>query len=352
MEENNIVVKKEYNSLSETEIIRFGNEFLNEFIFNDEASSISINAFRIVAKIASDLRNSNFSDKQVQQLSLFDTTFKNEMNTCAKFTFKKSDIAVSRNYRNLENALEFLLNYKKGWYTVTNLKGEKLRSYGALLKDVTHSKGYISLTVPVYWLEKFTYLPSYNTYLYSLIDKTKNNKHIFFYLWLKTTMPNGTVVHYNNLNNRYSLKYKNASDLAKGFLKPIKIFLDTYADASFNYKRSGDSINITPYHNSKGNLLSEKTAKKVSLSQSTHYWSNRHKLNKVQKLKLKKGVSKPDLYLFERAYKSFVKDNRLNKIKSTSIVGDDFITKFQEFVIIEYSKTPFAEKMPNGYPIL
>jgi hypothetical protein len=349
-EENNFLVKKEYESLERPEIVRFGNDFLKEFIFTEDANVISITAFRIICKIANDLRNSNFTKNQSEQLSLFDATFKNELNTYARFTIKKSEIAVGKNYRSLEKALEILLDYKKGWYTVTNLKGESSRSFSALVKDVTHNKGLISLLVPVYWLEKFTYLPAYNSYLNNVINNTSNNNHVFFYLWVKTIIENGSTVNFNNFNKRYHLKYRNANDLAKGFLKPIKAYLDTNADVSFNYSASKELIKISVYHNSKGKLLNEKNIKKVSLSQSTHYWGLRHKLDKSEKLRLKNAVRKEDFYLFERAYQCFVKQMRAEKRKVVSITGSEFIEVFQEKVIEQYANTPFAYSMPNGYP--
>lgn len=52
------IVRKSYKNLTQTEIIRLGNSFVDDFLFEDnKAVDIPINALRAIFNIAADLRN-------------------------------------------------------------------------------------------------------------------------------------------------------------------------------------------------------------------------------------------------------------------------------------------------------
>ena len=54
--------------------------------------------------------------------------------------------------------------------------------------------------------------------------------------------------------------------------------------------------------------------------------------------------------LLEEAYKEFVKNNRRNGKKATEFIGQSFLQKFQEYIIILYIQTHTGKILPEGYP--
>ena len=56
--------------------------------------------------------------------------------------------------------------------------------------------------------------------------------------------------------------------------------------------------------------------------------------------------------LIEKAFKEFIRINRLEKTKSTAFQGKDFLTEMQGLIIQIYQSTKMGELLPNGYPII
>ena len=71
------IVRKSYKNLTQTEIIRLGNSFVDDFLFEDnKAVDIPINALRAIFNIAADLRNEQLRPQDIpMQLSLFEKEF-------------------------------------------------------------------------------------------------------------------------------------------------------------------------------------------------------------------------------------------------------------------------------------
>ena len=71
------IVRKSYKNLTQTEIIRLGNSFVDDFLFEDnKAVDIPINALRAIFNIAADLRNEQLRPQdRPMQLSLFEEEF-------------------------------------------------------------------------------------------------------------------------------------------------------------------------------------------------------------------------------------------------------------------------------------
>jgi len=61
------IVKKRYQELSPAEVLRFGNEFVDEFFLNDQAKEIPINALRVIFNMVSTLRNEHFYQQRVRR---------------------------------------------------------------------------------------------------------------------------------------------------------------------------------------------------------------------------------------------------------------------------------------------
>ena len=90
------IVRKSYKNLTQTEIIRLGNSFVDDFLFEDnKAVDVPINALRTIFNIAADLRNEQLRPQdRPMQLSLFEEEFE-PLKTVLK---KKNYFAEKLNY--------------------------------------------------------------------------------------------------------------------------------------------------------------------------------------------------------------------------------------------------------------
>ena len=90
------IVRKSYKNLTQTEIIRLGNSFVDDFLFEDNKEvDIPINALRAIFNIAADLRNEQLRPQdRPMQLSLFEEEFE-PLKTVLK---KKNYFAEKLNY--------------------------------------------------------------------------------------------------------------------------------------------------------------------------------------------------------------------------------------------------------------
>lgn len=347
-------VKKGFNPLPNAEIIRFSNEFTKEFFVSStgEMENVPMDAIRIIFKIASDLRNSQFQNKNETQLELFDTVFLNEHNTFATFVINLNDISLNKNTNRVKKALEFLVDFKRDWYTVTNKEGKKVKSYGGLISTPSYMKGMTSFMVPVYWLNKLSYINQYNQTFFNLAFNVSNNKHIFFFFWIVTLPDEGTTVNFQTINNKFKLNYSSAKELCKGFLKNVKRSLDKEANISFNYSYKQDRIHIINYIVNVEKIKAPVLKKSVSISQRTHYWKRRHQLSEVHITTLK-FVLKNDnasMNLLNNAYEILKKQCKTSGRKTTEVIGEEFMNLFQMTIIEAYKDTKMYQITKNGYP--
>ena len=90
------IVWRSYKNLTQTEIIRLRNSFVDDFLFEDnKAVDIPINALRAIFNIAADLRNEQLRPQdRPMQLSLFEEEFE-PLKTVLK---KKNYFAEKLNY--------------------------------------------------------------------------------------------------------------------------------------------------------------------------------------------------------------------------------------------------------------
>ena len=350
-----VLTKKEFPSLPKTEIIRFTKEFVDAFLVQgDKMVNVPIDAIRIVFKIASDLRNSNFSDNNVVQLNLFNNTFLNDHNSFGSFVINLNDIALNKNTARVKEALEFLVHHKQDWYETVNKDGKKVKSYGGVITAPSYMKGKTSFLISSYWLNKLAYMPKYNNTIYNLAFNVSNNKHMMFYFWLITLHDYGTLVNLDTLNKKFGLNYTEASDFCGSFLKSVKRSLDTYSSTSFNYSYKGKKISIKPFIIVQKDIQTTKFKKILSVSQLTHYWRKRHMLTDHQKNNLRIVLKNDEsvVILLNAAYKRFIKSCKLKKEKATDHQGDKFIKLFHENIIEEYKTTKAYSYAAKGYPII
>ena len=350
--------------------IRLGNHFVDDFIFDDsEAADIPINALRVIFNIISIISNEQFRPQdRPKQLSLFDEEFETENNIFASIKIKNSKISPSGSTKQVIDAYEFLAKFKMGWYKSVNSKGKEIKTFGGLISTPSYDKrGYTTFLVSSYWLKKLLVIPEYNYILYNLVYNVRNNKHIIFAIWLSKLPENGTVLKLSTLNKKFGLNYKTTKDFYFKFLKPVRISLNTFNTLSFNYTYNKDSICIIPFlvktileDNSFTNIKESLELSEVHHTQSENitrrliYFKKRYGLKENEILHFShqyKNIPQTRA-LIEKAFKEFIRINRLKKIKSTVFQGKEFLNEIQRLIIQLYQRTKMGELLPNGYPII
>ncbi|MDY3538172.1 hypothetical protein PG275_09185 [Riemerella anatipestifer] len=347
-------IKKEYKETSPSEILRFGNNFIDEFLLDNDAIEIPINALKIIFNVVSTLRNEQFqSNTQPQQLKLFEDEFASEHNSYAVMKVKNS--LITSNSKVLKDTYKFLENYKKDWYEFITSEGKKVKALGGLISNVFYEEnGYTTFLISSYWLKKIIDIPTYNHTLYNMVYRVRSNKHILFWFWLSKVPNEGTKILRSKLNEMYGINYSNSKDLCGKFLKPIRENLNKYSHISFNYSIEKDLIHIKPYavKNISDIAFSEEIKGKVKNNYKIRYFKDRHCLKETDI----KGIAyifnniEDDKALLLKAYKCFVKYCRANNKKATEYTGQTFIETLQEFIKLEYLKSETGKKYPNAYP--
>ena len=350
--------------------IRLGNQFVDDFIFDDsEAADIPINALRVIFNIISIISNEQFRPQdRPKQLSLFDEEFETENNIFASIKIKNSRISPSGSTKQVIEAYEFLAKFKMGWYKSVNSKGKEIKTFGGLISTPSYDKrGYTTFLVSSYWLKKLLVIPEYNYVLYNLVYNVRNNKHIIFAIWLSKLPKSGTVLKLSSLNKKFGLNYKTTKDFCFKFLKPVRISLNTFNTLSFNYTYQKDSIFIIPFLsnlslndnlsiNIKNPLDSSETnavpAEKIT--RRLIYFKKRYGLEENQILQFSHQYRNipQTRELIEKAFREFIRINRLKRIKSTIFQGKKFLYEIQELIIQIYQSTKMGKLFPNGYPII
>lgn len=350
--------------------IRLGNQFVDDFIFDDsEAEDIPINALRVIFNIISIISNEQFRPQdRPKQLSLFDEEFETENNIFASIKIKNSRISPSGSTKQVIEAYEFLAKFKMGWYKSVNSKGKEIKTFGGLISTPSYDKrGYTTFLVSSYWLKKLLVIPEYNYVLYNLVYNVRNNKHIIFAIWLSKLPKNGTVLKLSTLNKKFGLNYKTTKDFCFKFLKPVRISLNTFNTLSFSYTYQKDSIFIIPFLSNLSlndnlsinikNPLEANETNAVPAEKITRrliYFKKRYGLEENQMLQFSHQYRNipQTRELIEKAFREFIRINRLKRIKSTIFQGKKFLYEIQELIIQIYQSTKMGKLFPNGYPII
>ena len=348
--------------------IRLGNQFVDDFIFDDhQAADIPINALRVIFNIVAIIGNEQFRpEDRPKQLSLFDEEFETENNIFASIKIRNSKISPSGSTKQVVDAYEFLAKFKMGWYKSLNSKGKEIKTFGGLISTPTYDqRGFTTFLISSYWLKKLLVIPKYNYVLYHLVYNIRNNKHIIFAIWLSKIPESGTMLKLSSFNKKFGLNYKNTKDFCFKFLKPIKINLDKYNSFSFQYRYERDSIFVVPI-SIKGFPHTSEEAKKLLESKQENF-NQSHKINRrLLYLKKRYGLKKVETTQFyhqyenipqtreliEKAFKEFIKNCRMKKIASTDFQGQRFLIEIQEHIKQLYRNTKMSELLPNGYPMI
>ena len=366
------LIRKKFESKTEKipERIRIGNQFVDDFIFEDhEAVDIPINALRVIFNIISIISNEQFRpEDRPKQLSLFDEEFETENNVFASIKIKNNKISPSGSTKQVVDAYEFLTKFKMSWYKSVNSKGREIKTFGGLISTPSYDqRGYTTFLISSFWLKKLMVIPEYNYVLYNLVYNIRNNKHIIFAIWLSKIPENGTVLKLSTFNKKFGLNYKTANDFCFKFLKPVRINLTKFNTLSFNYKYKKDSIFIIPYNikaisndnflgNKRENLESSEVyiEQKEKITRRLNHFRKRYGLKENEMIQLVhqyKNIAQTR-ELIEKAFKEFIKINRLKGAKSTEFQGKLLLSEIQKLIIQFYRNTKIGELVPNGYPMI
>lgn len=357
------LVRKEFENKSEKspDRIRLGNQFVDDFIFEDhEAADIPINALRVIFNIISIISSEQFRpEDRPKQLSLFDEEFETENNIFASMKIRNNKISPSGSTKQVVDAYEFLARFKMSWYRSVNSKGKEIKTFGGLISTPSYDhRGYTTFLISSYWLRKLMVIPEYNYVLYNLVYNIRSNKHIIFAIWLSKLPENGTALKLATVNRKFGLGYKTANDFCFKFLKPARSSLDQYNNLSFNYRYKGDLIYITPYQtrmvSGPDPDLSVSNSERVDITRRLRYLRKRYGLQEQEMIQFSyqyRNIAQTR-ELIEKAFQEFIRLNRLKGTRSTEYQGKGFLIEIQEIIIMLYRKTKVGTLLPNGYPVV
>lgn len=355
------LVRKSFEDKFEKNLdrIRLGNHFVDDFIFEDhEAADIPINALRVIFNIISILSSEQFRpEDRPKQLSLFDEEFETENNLFASMKIRNNKISPSGSIKQVINAYEFLARFKMNWYRSVNSKGREIKTFGGLISTPSYDhRGYTTFLISSYWLKKLMVIPEYNYVLYNLVYNIRNNKHIIFAIWLSKLPESGSALKLSTLNKKFGLNYKTANDLCFKFLKPARLSLNKYNNLSFNFKYKGDLIYILPYHTKMITDIdiSANNRDQIEITRRLRYFRKRYSLQESEMIQFAyqyKNIHQTK-ELIERAFREFIRSNRVKARKSTEFQGKAFLNEIQNIIITFYRDTRMGKLLPDGYPVI
>lgn len=352
-------IKKTFKNQNNSDIVNFPVPFRHQYLRagdNQEIINASIWAFRILFKILNDVSYSQFQpNRQVKELSIFDVEFMSDDYSYALFDFHLEEINGLHQNKDIERGIEFLSNYKRGWYKSKNKEGKTVKNYGGLISEAKITNNRLTFLVNGYWLKRILELPSYNRALFEIPWKLSNAKQVLFYLWILEL--DKTKINWEKMQDVYDTNYKSKSNFIQKFLKPIKIKLDKYGNKSFNYKTKKDIIYITTYLTKAENIqlnINKMTFDKQKVNQKINYWKKRHKLTdeQVNVIKSMVSIDYQNFILFENAYDIFIKDLRKKTKNATDYIGEEFMILFQKIIISAYKDTVRGRVAKNSYPVI
>lgn len=351
-------IRKNFKNDNHQDRIRLGNQFVDDFIFEDQtAADIPINALRVIFNIISIISSEQFRpEDRPRQLSLFENEFETENNIFASMKIRNNKISPSGSTKQVIDAYEYLAKFKMSWYKSVNSAGREIKTFGGLISTPSYDKrGFTSFLISSYWLRKLIVIPEYNYILYNLVYNVKNNKHIIFAIWLSKVPAFGTTIKLATLNKKFGLKYRTSNDFCFKFLKLVKKNLDRFGSLSFNFKYQVDNITVIPYSTDKLNLndLSVNN-ERLEITYRLQYFRKRYSLSEQESAQFfyqYRHIAQTR-ELIERSYKTFIKKNRLQIRKSSDFKGKDFLMQIQDIMIELYRKTRMGALLPNGYPVI
>lgn len=356
------LIRKKFENKNDRhpEQIRLGNNFVDDFIFEDsEAADIPINALRVIFNIINIISNEQFRpEDRPRQLSLFDEEFETDNNVFACIKIRNNKISPSGSTKQVVEAYEFLTKFRMSWYKSTNSKGKEIKTFGGLITSPSYDeRGYTTFLISSYWLKKLMVIPEYNYILFNLVYNIRNNKHVIFAIWLAKIPEHGTTIRLSTLNKKFGLNYKSANDFCFKFLKPAKISLHNFNNLSFNFKYSNDLISIIPYQirlPEKHTPIVKNSSEQSDIKKRLRYLRKRYNLSEheMQQFDYQYKMIPQTRVMIEKAFSEFKRISREGQGRTTDYAGVKFLQKIQELIIKLYLETKMGKLLPNGYPVI
>ena len=361
------IIKDIKTPFSTPEIIKISNEFKKDYLdylnHREELFTQSSLFNKIILRIIADFSSYHYQITKTylgvenqRQYELFEQEFLSEDDTYSKRVYSFADFSSQRK-KDFIKVLEFMKEYKNGLYTVETIKGKKYTTSGGLILNfkVLDKEGKFEILISNYWLEKIVKVNSYNSFLYEFITLLKGNKFSFA-LWIESLPIKGTTPHYTTMNTSLGLNYSSAKDLAKGFLKPMKIMMDELSLTSFNYSIKGDYIYFINYKTNYKGKLNNSNRAIVSVKNKLAYYKRRHCINENQFKSIKAIITPiklPDGNLsyinydfFMECYQLFILASKTLLKKATDIQGSEFCKMMNEILKENWKGNP------TQYPVI
>ena len=357
---------RKYQYKKNNDFVMISNNLRNKIFDIDNDKSIltaPTTAYKILFKIISDVSSDQFlqgDSSKKRQITLFEKDFISQHSSYAEFIYHKNEISEKYyDYDNIKAGLDFLENYKRGWYKSKSTTGKDIQVKGGVISQPIISEAKICFLVSAFWMKQLCVMSSYNKMFLKLPWKLNSGRHIILALFVSQLKDEGTVIKFDNFQEKFDYDYETPKSLGQCVLKKVKKTLDSFNVKSFNYSISGDKIHFKPYYTTKEmKSLTKLENTKRRIIQKLSYWKERHALNDEQIKLIKKNIKhEPGSFdlIYLSAYKIFIKRVRQlrkenPKLKVTDFQGVDFIEKFQKCIEVRYKKTEIGKKWPGGFP--
>lgn len=345
--------KAEYLSISNT----FREEFLN-INTHPELLEQSILVLHLIFHIISDLKEyiyftKHYQGKENQQkLDLWNSEFVGSDRTEISRVYNISTFLKNRDKVAMKEALEFLKHFKNGEYSFENSKGKKITTSGGLITNwfFAEKSGNFEIIISQYWANKIVSVEYSNKFFTDVLYALKNNKQVFFYLWLLRFKEHQTdsgeilkmtTVKFETLKTVFKLKYKSTYDLFRFWLAPMKAKIElSKTDISFRYginAKDNNKIDIVVFEQKPSMEIEDKDA---LISYKFSYLSRVYGLDNKNKAILKKWLES-DYFDFINKYDTFKKmcaksgskgsktEPKTPKVSAMKYKNDEFISKIQ-----------------------
>ncbi|WP_395075713.1 hypothetical protein [Flavobacterium sp.] len=348
------VIKKELPNINKADLILISKNFRNEYLsaenfsFFLEQSTLTVKLlFHIISDLRYHVHFTNYyqgPDNQIK-LDLWNSEFVGNERTEISRVYNISTFLKNRDKEAMKKALEFLKLFMNKPYSFDNSQGKKITTSGGLLTNwfFAENSGNFEVIISQYWANKIVAIDYSNKFFMHLLDVFKNNKQLFFYLWVldfkEFDLPDGTKIKraskkVTTIQEDYNLNYKNVYDLIRFWLLPMKTKIDEKKlGVSFKYKVNEKNPNIIDFISFEQKPNKALSNGEISLNMITYklsYLTRNYGLSNENKTFIK-NLLKEDYYLFINKYNEFVKNCSKEKIYAKTYKGESFCNKIKSF---------------------
>lgn len=308
---------------------------------------------KLIFHIISDLRDYVYFTNHYQgvgnqmKMDLWNSEFVGDDRTEISRTYNISSFLKNRDKEAMKEALEFLKTFNNETYSFFNSKGKKISTSGGLLTNwfFAENSGNFEIIISQYWANKIVAIDTSNKFFLHLLDVFKNNKQLFFYLWLlefkEVTALDGTklkmtTVNFETLQKSFSFNYKNAYDLIRFWLLPMKTKVELgKLGVSFRCNinvQNPNKIDIIAFEQKPTEINESGTVSTNMITYKLSYFTRLYGLNEENK-KLIKILLEQNYFVFMEKYSQFIKNCSAEKIYAKNYKNNDFCRKIKDLYL-------------------